>query len=160
MNGSKPSPVFGFNVQSTWDRLGEIPGLSTVTSAVRIVKGSLCGLWDVVSLAVRGKSGFAAVKQDLRDIGVGIAEIVPFVNIIAARYFNRAEMLETLKHKSKKDLNEAVQGLKPKDIDVEEYEDLGASPSPKTQKLSLYEQRMLSVYEEALSSKMIDNEDV
>ena len=147
MNGSKPSPVFGFNVQSTWDRLGEIPGLSTVTSAVRIVKGSLCGLWDVVSLAVRGKSGFAAVKQDLRDIGVGIAEIVPFVNIIAARYFNRAEMLETLKHKSKEDLNKAVKGLKPKDTEVE-GEDLGTSP-PKTQKLSLYEQRMLSVYEEA-----------
>ena len=156
MDGTKASPIFGFEVKSAWDRLGEIPGLSTITSAVRIVKGSLCGLWDVVCLMRRGEAGLAAVKQDLWDIGVGIAEIVPLVNVFAARYFNRSEMLENLKDLPSNRLQAMIRYLETGVIVTPSTSSASAplsSTSEWTQELSWYQQRMLDVYNEALLNK-------
>lgn len=87
------SPIFGFDVVSKWDQLGEIPLVSTFTSVARFTKGALCGVWHVICLSVKGKKGFDAVQQDAKDMGRAICEVIPIVNMFAAYYFNRLEQI-------------------------------------------------------------------
>ena len=67
--------IFGFDGNSTWDQLGEVPIVSTVTSAVRFTKGILSGLWHVIHL------NREALKQDQRDVVRAIWEVVPIVKV-------------------------------------------------------------------------------
>lgn len=81
------SPIFGCIIQSKFDALGEIPIVSTFSSPVRFVKGTLCGVWDIVRLA-SGRGNLADLKQDFSDMVRSVFEVFPIVNMIAALYFN------------------------------------------------------------------------
>ena len=81
------SPIFGCIVHSKFDALGEIPIVSTFSSPVRFVKGTLCGVWDIVRLA-SGRGNLNDLKQDFSDIVRSVFEVFPIVNMIAALYFN------------------------------------------------------------------------